>query len=521
LHRDAEWSLRLARFATDKYILLMLLVFPLFTGLEGYSRITASKFAFFAAATGLWLLCLAACAAGRRRIGRCFLTPALGGILAFLLAACISALFSPYGVKVLVGAGRFGGLLTLLLYGCAAIGAAKLAIPRFSYIICLSLSVTTCCVVAILQLLGGNPLQLFPAGLCYYDAHILYDGEFLGTIGNADLLSAFLCMALPLFLSTYISVGGSTVWLLLPAGLGLFVLAVSGVSGGAVALLTVSAVMVPLLAVEQRRFSRTLFALCIMAIALSAALAFHADYDGRSIEISMHFGRLPLSTLGIAALLAPAALLTGKARAFPPPAKLRRVLLITELFIFLLCLGLVYYRPWGNGTVYELSRVLHGEIRDSFGSSRIRIWKAVLALIPERPLLGGGPDTLALRLHVVFSRLVPETGRTLTVSVDNAHCEYLGILADLGILGLISYLAAMAASVFSKDRWRTQHAPLGLGLLGYWAQSFFGLGLCLVAPVMWILWGLFLSNPGEHSRLSKRSTNCDGCGDERIFRQIR
>lgn len=500
LHRDADRPLRLARLITDKYILLMLLVFPLFTGFEGYRRITASKFIFFAAATALWLLCLAACAAGGRRAWRCFLSPALGGILAFLLAACLSALFSPYGVKVLLGAGRFGGLLTLLLYGCAAIGVAKLASPRYSYVICLALSVTGCCVPAVLQLLGQNPLRLFPSGLSYYDAHILYDGEFLGTIGNVDLLSAFLCLALPLFLSTYISAGGSTVWLLLPCGLGFFVLAVSRVSGGAVALLAVSAVMAPLLAAEQRRFSRTLFALSILAAALSAALAFHAEYDGRSAEISLRFGRAPLLMLGAAALLAPAAFLAGKARAFPSPSKLRRAILIAELLALLLFLGLVYHRPWGDGTVYELSRVLHGEIRDSFGSSRIRIWKAVLALVPERPLLGGGPDTLALRLNVVFSRLVPETGRTLTVSVDNAHCEYLGILADLGILGLLSYLAAMAASVFSRDRWRAKNAPLGLGLLCYWVQSLFGLGLCLVAPVMWIFWGLFLSEPGEHSR---------------------
>ncbi len=160
----------------------------------------------------------------------------------------------------------------------------------------------------------------------------------------------------------------------------------------------------PLLAADQRRFSRLLFAFSIMALALSAARAVHADYDGRSAEISMRFGRLSLISLGAAALLAPAAFLAGKARAFPPPSKLRRAILITEFLVFLLCLGLVYHRPWGDGTVYELSRVLHGEIRDSFGSSRIRIWKAVLALIPERPLLGGGPDTLALRLNVVFSR---------------------------------------------------------------------------------------------------------------------
>lgn len=37
-----------ARWLTDKYICLMLLVFPLWTGFDGYADITRPKFLFFA-----------------------------------------------------------------------------------------------------------------------------------------------------------------------------------------------------------------------------------------------------------------------------------------------------------------------------------------------------------------------------------------------------------------------------------------------------------------------------------------
>ena len=41
---------------TDKFILIMLAVFPLWVGFDGYSNVTLSKFLFFVICTGLWLL---------------------------------------------------------------------------------------------------------------------------------------------------------------------------------------------------------------------------------------------------------------------------------------------------------------------------------------------------------------------------------------------------------------------------------------------------------------------------------
>ena len=43
---------------TDVYLITMLLLFPLFFGFSGYTEITASKFVFLLAATGLWLAAL-------------------------------------------------------------------------------------------------------------------------------------------------------------------------------------------------------------------------------------------------------------------------------------------------------------------------------------------------------------------------------------------------------------------------------------------------------------------------------
>lgn len=95
---------------------------------------------------------------------------------------------------------------------------------------------------------------------------------------------------------------------------------------------------------------------------------------------------------------------------------------------------------------------MQGNIKDSFGSSRILIWRKSLELVPERMLLGGGPGTLSLRLDVNFSRFVEETGQTLSSSVDNAHNDYLGILVNTGLLSLAAYLAAQLTSLFQGGK---------------------------------------------------------------------
>lgn len=53
--------------------------------------------------------------------------------------------------------------------------------------------------LATVQMTGRTPFGLYPDGMNYFDANIKYAGEYLGTIGNVDILSAVLCVAIPLF----------------------------------------------------------------------------------------------------------------------------------------------------------------------------------------------------------------------------------------------------------------------------------------------------------------------------------
>ena len=482
----------LAARVTELYIYGMLALFPLFTGFEGYAAVTLSKYVFFAAATLLWLILLAFCeirARGRAGAGR---LPRWGLFLPLYLALClVSAVLSPYGASVWLGEGRFDGLLTIALCVGIFFGAARYARPKRGYLYAATAAVSLNSAIALLQMLGYNPLRLFPGDYTYYDAGVEFSSTFLGTIGNADLFSAYLCLLLPLMAAYYLLARRRPFTLLPAVLLNAFALFACGVSGGILALGITLLLAAPFLIRSAEALRRALELLPIFVLAALLALSLRAEPDGGGVALrfapSAHAGLLA----GLA-LIAWALRLAVRKRAFGEKA-LRRFFTGLSAAAILVGLALIYFWPGETGTIHELSRALHGELDDSFGSSRILIWRKTLELVPDSLLFGGGPGTLSLRVDVQFSRFVEETGRTLSANVDNAHNDYLGILVNTGVLALAAYLAALLASLVAaaKAIGRSLFAPcLACALLCYWVQAFFGLGLFLVSPLMWLLWGL-------------------------------
>ncbi len=481
---------------TEIYIYLMLFLFPLFTGFHGYAELTLSKYVFFVSATALWIIALFVFGIiNKVRFYKNELTLSGIFILAFLVFCCASAVFSSYRSSVLLGEGRFDGLLTIFLCVSIFFGVSQLAQPKRSYIYAASLAVSLNCIVAVLQLLGYNPLHLFPSDYNFYDAGIRFSSTFLGTIGNADLFSAYICLVLPLAAVYYIC-SEKRMFSLLPCVLlTSFCQFKSGVSGGMLALAVTAAAAAPFVITNSERLRRALELVSLVLI--SAFLAFSIKNTEAAGIVTLNFCLSHFSqALIIAAAIATVVRLMLQKRKF---AQKSLTLFFAALAAVLVVLGLLtaYYWSGTAGSVYELSQLMQGNIKDSFGSSRILIWRKSLELVPERMLLGGGPGTLSLRLDVNFSRFVEETGQTLSSSVDNAHNDYLGILVNTGLLSLAAYLAAQLTSLFKAAKAAKSSefcACLACCLLCYWIQAFFGLGLFLVSPIMWLCWGLLVSS---------------------------
>lgn len=418
------WRKR-AEWLTDKYILVMLGVFPLFWGFHGYARITASKFYFFAILTGVWVVSVVTLLVIGGVKGEEYwpiIRPAHVAMAVFLATGAISAAASEYGGQCLLGTGRFDGYLTTVLYGLIFYGVSWLGKPRRRYPWALALSVTALSVISFLQLLGLDPFGLYPDGTNYYDKYVAYGGAFLGTIGNVGIVAAYLCLAVP-FMTVYALLSEERYdrLLLIPAVLGLVTMAGCDVMAGYVALAGCVLVGVPVV-IRGRRARR-------LAAGVSAGV----------------------SAAGLTAL---------------------------------------YFWPGESGTLWEFSQVLHGNLADEFGSRRGEIWKRAWELFLEKPWLGGGPGTAAARFQIHW------VGEYRNASVDNAHNVYLGHLINTGLLSALSYLGAAVCSFVTWVRRRDRgplYPALGCGVLCCMVQDFFGLGLHITAPMLFVAWGLLES----------------------------
>lgn len=433
---------------TAVYIGCMLTVYLLWPGLGGYASLTPAKWKLFlllslAYAGGSALLALELTVIGRLRLPRPaelrrLLSAQDGLLLGFWACSALSALCAVDRATAFWGSARCGGLVTITLCCLCALLISHLGRPRPWMLFLLGGALCLNGALALVQFAGHNPLGLYPEGMNYYDANKLYAGEFLGTLGNADVLSAVLCAAVPALWLALFRLSGRTRFLLAaPLALCLVVLAKASVAGGIVGVSGALVLTLPLLP-RTRRGRRAAAAAVVLLCA------------GGLVFLYLYGGRL-------------------------------------------------------GGFLYEASEVLHGRWKDEFGSSRVFIWRHVLELVPERLLLGGGPDTLGLRMEVGFERYDEALGMVIRSSIDDAHNEYLNILVNQGLLALLCYLAMLgrAAVLWVKAAVRDPAAAIcGGAVLGYCIQAFFGITSPISAPYFWIALALLTSRL-EHSKERK------------------
>ena len=424
---------------TSIYLTLMVSVYLLYPGFGGYIDITAQKWRLFLVLSGCYLggsvllrLELAAVGGGRLSGPKtvwCRMSLPEKMIIGYWACSGVSTALSVDRGTALLGGGRYEGFLTLSLYcGCFLL-VARYGKPSAWLLEVFASAVSINCVLALIQLAGYNPLGLYPPGMSYYDANIRYAGQFLGTIGNVDIQSALLSIAIPFFwIGLWKLPGQRRLFLLPPLGLAMTVLFWSSVAGGIVGILGSAVLSVPVLMRTRRAKALAAAVMCCLCVAS----------------------------------------------------------------------GLVVYNLGGEteGTIREASELMHGRWDDSFGSGRLYIWRSALDLIPERPLIGGGPDTFGLRTEASFERYDEDLGFTIHSSVDVAHNEYLNILVNQGFFALTFYLAALM-SVFWKWVRSASVVPAaavcGGGALGYCVQAFFGISSPITAPYFWLTFALLLA----------------------------
>ena len=424
----AEESLARCRGATEAYLLAMAVPFPLFTGLSGYNYLHLKKFVFYALATLLWLIILFSEAIRRILRGGRLSRPADSTIytVVFLFLVVLSTLCSPYCSFFSPGE-RYEGLCTYMLYGATFLGVRRFACPSERLLAAFACAYSLCCCVALGQLLGQNILGLYPEGMNYYHPYVQETGLFLGTVGNVDVFSVLHGLALPLFVAVLLYGKERKRLLLLgPIALGLCCALWEDVASGLLSLCVTAILFLPMLPVLLRR-----------------------ERTGIGQPWYRYLGGV--------------------------------VVLFAVMLFF-------YFFPFEHGMAFEIHSALHGELRDEFGSHRILIWRKVLDVVRQHPLLGIGPDSLLYYLDIHFERYSSLLGQTLYRTVDHAHNEYLQLLVSFGFIGVAPLIALVLNDLLRLPENCTdpRKLPLVPCLFCCMLQAFFTIGSCITTPLILI-----------------------------------
>lgn len=433
-------------------------------------------------------------------------------VVIYIILTLISALCSDYFPETIFGSGRHEGTLTIAIYGLTFIFVSRHYRPHLLHAAVFGASVIAFDIISLLQTAGMNPFGLYPDGLSWADRNVKYSGEFIGTIGNADLVSAFLCVAIPLtaVVGGHLVFGAGKADICIKENNGKqngddagnecddFRSSVEGSGTLPVGIICLTAAALSLVLLAVIKVTASLLAMAFVCL-IAAPVAAYIFLDVKKRKI-------------IAAYLAALVLAGCAAGAF------------------------IYAETSLPGTAGELHEIMHGNIDDSFGTSRIYIYRNILERVPSHLLLGTGPDTIGHMDIEPFQRYDAERGVMVTARIDTAHNEFLNVLACQGIAALCAYVAfalgVMAAAlcgmvncaaalrgrvgsaaalrrdvncaaVFARPGGGAGYSDaaaaaaastaLALSVTAYLVQSMFSFSSCTTAPYFWITCAILIA----------------------------
>lgn len=475
------------------FALFLMSAFILWVPETGYSSIVGPKHNLFLLSCAVFFPVLLGLMLRKRekpKKGQLICLALAGGLLILFL---LSSVLSQYQDTVWLGARRHEGFLTLALYLLLFSAMALWGKVGRAHFIVISLTSILVFALAAMQFAGKNPLNLYPNDLTFHDRNLRYSGEYLSTIGNSDLLSAFLTMAF-LFQAGAYAAGKAKAWILPGAFCAWMCLLLSEVTAGPVAILGCLAIcLIPCLryGIGVKAVGDIAF-LLLLGLLCKSMLGYR--YADGSLTFFLRFGALQIGLLVCTLLmLIPGRLLRDKAH---PRAAM--VLALSYVGLFLAGYLFLFFYRGSNEKLQALHLLARFDPPDTLGSSRIRIWKEALTLGKEMPLLGSGPDTYRFRSTIIFTST---TGTYRQTSVDVAHSEYLNLWVNTGLPSMLLFMGLIGCAVIpALHKPNRSTLPLLLPALGYAIHALFGISQSVVSPLFYLFLGalVYACNRDNH-----------------------
>ena len=174
-------------------------------------------------------------------------------------------------------------------------------------------------------------------------------------------------------------------------------------------------------------------------------------------------------------------------------------ILVVVLFVILLVVNTI-----APGSIGALSDIGIFTFSPSWGSRRGATWMAGAMAWWELPfwkkLFGVGPDCMGEYLYNDGSTVLQNLLYTVWPNerLSNAHCEWLTVLVNLGLLGLISFGGIIITSVYRflkkgaehSNPWDSLVGACGLAILAYSIHNVVSFQQVLNEPAMFVILGI-------------------------------
>lgn len=429
----------------------------------------------------------------------------------YWLFVVLSAIFSPFSelgfsffmTGIPEPGGRQDGILSITVYVLLYFAVSRLFIAKERDWMLFAVSASIVALLGILQFMGYDIFELYPYGYSEqtigdYPFNYL-DASFRSTLGNVDIVSPYVCIAVAFFLGLYMRSDKKIRFIyLVTAAFNFGLMITAGADGGKVGVAAGIALLFVLNLTDKRAISRMFFALslsCLFMIIYNPVLAARDYYNETGMIQNLYWGAdwyksvyaigaLGCLILGLVVYFLPVWL---KAKAHIA-AIIATVVLIVGAFAGVELLGSRFSDNYDN-VIWQVRETMHGNFEDMFGSGRAVLWKDTMNVAFDYPLLGTGPDTFEYALNDYQEHLIAVTNTPF----DKAHNDYLQILICNGILGLAAFMILIISlAVLALPKvWNNMLLMAAVAACGAYAvQAFFGISTPMVTPLFFAMLGL-------------------------------
>lgn len=493
-------EVNLFEIVTDIYISVIIIIFPLIVDSTGFFRILECKYKAFLGISLLYIIINILLylyyfivkkinVLKNKKISKVQICA-----IVFWLVNVLSCFFSPYKgtVNLFIGVGRGEGLINMTLYVLTFLIITTYGKFKKKHIMFFSISSILVNLIAILQFVGFNPFNMYQNGIGTHNV------SFMTTIGNVDFISALYCILLSISAFAYIYMDENKICNyihLLSVGMGSFIFNIIDVNSGKVAFLGIIVLAFPFIITCSKRLKKSLDVVNMIMISncINVIMNTEYHYDIGRIVLNFQINYIVILFFIVIVILAILSKILNKIEYdVSGNKKIIRNIYLLYLIGAVLIITFFYFVDLKLGMLSEIHDILHGNLKDEYGTYRVFLWRRTLKIVHEYPLLGSGSDTFAVRFMSKFSDDVAALGE-YSIN-DTAANAYLTMLINIGIIGLTSYLVLLYMSIKSsiknyngsnliEDNKETM--ILLSAVICYLIQDIFNLWVVIITPIFW------------------------------------